>query len=81
MAQKYKKPSQGIAIAALLLNILVLPGVGTIVGGRTDEGIIQLVLFLVGIPLCLLLIGIPLVISMWVWALISGIQLVKEAEQ
>jgi TM2 domain-containing membrane protein YozV len=75
-----KKPSQGIAIAALLLNILVLPGLGTIIGGRTTQGVIQLVLFIIGIPLSMVLIGIPLVIAMWIWALVSGIQIIKEAE-
>ncbi len=75
-----KKPSQGIAIVALILNILVLPGLGSIIGGRTRDGIIQLVLFLVGIPLSLILVGIPLVIAMWIWGIVTGVQLVKEAE-
>ncbi|MCD6464633.1 hypothetical protein J7L02_03885 [Candidatus Woesearchaeota archaeon] len=69
-----------MAIAALLLNILVLPGLGSLIGGRTTEGVIQLVLFIIGIPLCLVLIGIPLVIAMWIWALVTGIQIIKEAE-
>ena len=80
MAEEKKKPSQGIAIAALLLNILVLPGLGSLIGGRTTEGVLQLVLFIIGIPLCLVLIGIPLVIAMWIWALVTGIQIIKEAE-
>lgn len=80
MAEKKKKPSQGIAIAALLLNILVLPGLGSLIGGRTTAGIIQLVLFIIAIPLSFILIGIPLIIAMWIWALVTGIQLIKEAE-
>jgi len=75
-----KKPSQGLAIAGLIINILVLPGLGTIIGGNTKTGVLQLVLFLIAIPLCFILIGIPLMIGVWVWALISGIQLVKDAE-
>jgi TM2 domain-containing membrane protein YozV len=78
MAKK-KGPSQGIAIVALLLNILVLPGLGTLIAGRTTPGVIQLVLFLIGIPLSLVLIGIPLMIGMWIWALVTGIQIVQEA--
>jgi TM2 domain-containing membrane protein YozV len=81
MAEKRKKPSQGIAIAALLLNILVLPGLGSLIGGRTTEGIIQLILFIIGIPLCFILIGIPLISAMWIWALVTGIQIIKEAEE
>ncbi|MBW2982790.1 hypothetical protein KY327_00640 [Candidatus Woesearchaeota archaeon] len=72
--------SQGMAIAALLLNILVLPGLGTIIGGDTNNGVIQLVLFIVGIPLAFVIVGIPLMIAMWIWALVSGIQMVKEAD-
>lgn len=77
---KKSKPSQGIAIAGLLVNVLVIPGLGSIIGGRTNEGIIQLILFLVGIPLSFVLIGIPIVFASWVWALVTGIQLVKDAE-
>ena len=78
--QKTNKPSKGIAIAALLLNVLIFPGLGTIVGGKTKTGIIQIVLFVVSIPLWLILIGIPLSMGVWIWALVSGIQLLKEAE-
>lgn len=77
---KHKKPSEAIAIAALLLNILVLPGLGTIIAGRTSTGTTQLVLFLIGIPLTLILIGIPLMIGAWIWGIVTGIQLVKESQ-
>ncbi len=80
MANAKKKPGQGIAIAALLLNILILPGLGSIIGGRTKEGVIQLVLFLVGIPLSIILVGIPLMIAMWIWGIVTGVQLVKESQ-
>jgi TM2 domain-containing membrane protein YozV len=61
------------ATAGLMLN-LVLPGVGSIVAGRTVEGILQLVLFMISIPLCFILIGIPLCVATWAWALASGIK-------
>lgn len=80
MAGEKKRPSQGIAIASLLLNILILPGLGSLIGGRTKVGIIQLVLFIIAIPLSLILIGIPLLIAMWIWALVTSIQIVKEAK-
>jgi len=60
--------------------ILVFPGLGTIIGGRTTEGIYQIVLFIAGIALSFILVGIPIVIGVWIWALVSGIQLIKEAE-
>jgi TM2 domain-containing membrane protein YozV len=79
-----KKPSQAIAIVALLLNILVLPGLGTIIGGRNKQGVIQLVLFVVSIILDItiigLIVGIPLGIAMWIWGIVSGVQIVQEAQ-
>jgi len=79
-ARSTEKPTQALAIAALILNLLILPGLGTIIGGRTREGVVQLVLFLVGIPLLFILVGIPLMIGVWIWALVSSIQMVKEAQ-
>lgn len=74
-----KKVDQNIAVLALILNILVLLGVGTIVGGRTNQGILQLVLFLVGIPLCLVIIGFPLMLGIWIWALVTGIDILNKS--
>ena len=88
-----KKPDQGLAIVALILNILVLPGLGSIICGKTKEGVWQLVLVLGGVFLGILftvtiigaVIGIPLMIfgplAGWVWALVTGIQLVQESSK
>ena len=73
-----KKIDKNLAIAALLLNIFVLPGLGTIIGRRTNEGIGQLILFLVGLHLSL--VGIVLVLIAWVWGIWSGIKLIKESK-
>ena len=79
-----KKPDKTLAIVGLILNILVLPGLGTIIAGRTKPGVIQLVLSIVGLGLTLTIIGaiigIPLIIAMWIWALVSGIKIVQEAD-
>jgi len=75
-----KKTSQGLAIAGLILNILVLPGLGSIVGGRTETGVWQLVLFLLSIPLMFILVGIPLAIGVWIWGVVTGIQMIQGAE-
>lgn len=83
MAKK-RKPSQGIAILSLILNILILPGLGSLIGGRIISGVFQLIFSLIGLVLTLTLIGaiigIPLMIAMWIWALVTGIQLIKESE-
>ena len=76
---KEKKPSEAIAIVALLLNLLILPGLGSLIGGKITPGIIQLVLFIIGVPLCLVLIGIPMVLVAWIWGIVTGVQLIQEA--
>ena len=75
-----KKVSQGLASAALLINVLLIPGLGTIIAGRKSEGLFQLILLIIGIALSFFLIGIPIVILVWIWGLVTGIQLIKEAE-
>ncbi|MBS3176604.1 hypothetical protein J4457_05200 [Candidatus Woesearchaeota archaeon] len=74
------KPNQTMATVALLLNVLVLPGLGSIIGGKTNVGITQLVLFLVSIPLMFILIGIPIMIGVWIWGIVTGVQILKEAQ-
>ena len=73
-----QKPTQALAIVALILNLL-LPGLGTIIGGRTRVGIIQLVLVLVSIPLMPIIVGILLMTGVWIWALVTSIQLIQES--
>ncbi len=80
----------GIAIAALLVNALFLPGLGSIIGGRTTEGIWQLVLSLGSILMLFVLfvsiVGVllaPLVMlapfAAWIWGIVTGVQLIQEA--
>lgn len=75
-----KSNKKTLAIVGLILNIFVLPGLGTIIGGETRKGVIQLVLFIVSIPLMFILIGIPLAIAIWIWALVTSINQLKRAE-
>ncbi|HIH15271.1 MAG TPA: hypothetical protein HA294_01070 [Nanoarchaeota archaeon] len=58
----------------------MIPGLGTIIAGRKSEGLFQLILLIIGIALSFFLIGIPIVILVWIWGLVTGIQLIKEAE-
>jgi TM2 domain-containing membrane protein YozV len=79
MRVKKKGVSQGIAIVALLLNILIIPGLGSLIAGRTKAGVWQVVLAVVGAILSLILIGIPILIAAWIWGLVTGIQLIQES--
>lgn len=84
MAKKSKKNSrrssknETLPVIALILNVLILPGLGSIIGGKTKTGIWQIVLFSIGVVLSLILVGIPLLIAAWIWGLITGIQMIQE---
>lgn len=74
------KPHRANAIAGLVINVIFWPGLGTIIAGETKIGIWQMVLFAIGAILSMVLIGIPLAIGIWIWALVSSINLVKASE-
>lgn len=72
--------SETLAVICLLLNVLILPGLGSLIAKRTKAGIWQLVMAVVGGILCIIVIGIPIVIAAWIWSLITGIDIVKKAK-
>ena len=86
-----KSISQGLAIACLIINIFI-PGLGSLIGGKIKEGIMQLVLFFasifLGVILILTIIGIPLGIILiifgplisWIWGIVTGVNLIREAD-
>jgi len=77
-------------IVGLLLNVLILPGLGSIIGGRIWAGVAQLCIFFGSLFFGAILIftiigaiiGIPLIIfgtvAAWIWGLVTGIQMVTE---
>ena len=75
-----KKKDMGRAIAGCLINVMLFPGLGSIIGGRTSTGVIQIILGIVGWITVWFLIGLPILIVVWIWALITGIDMVQEAE-
>lgn len=75
-----KGMTMGLAIVALILNILIIPGLGTLVAGRIRSGVWQIVLAVVGFILSFVLIGIPILIAAWIWGLVSGVRFIQEAE-
>jgi TM2 domain-containing membrane protein YozV len=70
-----------LAIVGLVLNILIFPGLGTIVGGKTQTGIYQLILAVVSIPLMFVLIGFLTYFAAWIWGIFTGIEMVKAADK
>lgn len=81
---------QGLAIAGLIINIILMPGLGSLIGGRTQDGIWQLAIFwgslIVGLIFTItiigVIIGIPLMIlgplGAWIWGIITGIDMIKK---
>jgi TM2 domain-containing membrane protein YozV len=78
--QPVSAPADGTAVTALVLNIII-PGSGSLIAGRTSMGVVQLVLWVVSFPLCLVLIGFPMLLAVWIWSLVSGIQILEESKR
>jgi TM2 domain-containing membrane protein YozV len=61
--------------AAIILNVF-LPGVGSFFVGKPGQGIVQIVLYFIGIVLSftvfLAIIGVPLCIGVWIWGVITA---------
>ncbi len=90
-----KKPSEGMALAGFIINIIILPGLGSIINEKIKEGVWQIILVIIGVILIivgavtlhstigwgLLGLGITLVSAAWIWGLITGIRLVKESKR
>ncbi|MFH1331739.1 MAG: hypothetical protein ABIH63_00450 [archaeon] len=81
--RKAEKPNLGLAIAGLIINIVLLPGLGSVIAGKTKTGLWQLLLIVLGIVFTLTvigaIIGVPLIFIAWIWGIVTGVQVVKEA--
>jgi len=91
MSRSRSESPQALLIAGALVNILLLPGAGTLLVGDTRLGTFQLVLFASGgflmilsMPLMFILVGfflMPvaalLMLGAWVWALVTSIQILS----
>ncbi len=75
-----KTKNLGLKTVGLIINIIILPGLGTLIGGgkrRTTAGTWQLILAIVGWALTFFIsvlgsaIGLPLIFIAWIWSIIS----------
>ena len=67
-----------MAIVGLVLNILIIPGLGTLIAGGPElkkTGIWQLVLAIVSVPLMFVFIGIPIYFAVWIWGIVTGVKM------
>lgn len=77
-----KKSGMGLAIVALILNVLILPGLGSLIGSKTRAGIWQIVLVIIGGILAWFVpfLGVIAFVG-WIWGLVTGITLIQEARR
>ncbi len=68
-------PRKSKLIAGLLGLCVGVFGIHWFYLGNKKRGLVQLVLFIVGIPLCFILIGIPIVIGVEIWAFVDAIRI------
>ena len=83
LKEDVRKPTQALAIAAFILNIFILPGLGSMIAGDNRTGLKQMILLLIGVLLTITIIsaiiGIPVIISAWAWSLVTAVKIVKKA--
>lgn len=78
------KPSLGLAVVGLILNILFMPGLGSVIAGKTKTGLWQLLLLIIGLVLALtfvwlgMIIGVAMMAVAWSWGLFTGVKAIME---
>jgi hypothetical protein len=81
MESKTKPPTTGRAAICLLLNVLILPGTGTLASGKTEykrTGRLQLALSLTLVPLVVAsALGVPALSSEWAHAWIANFMMIS----
>lgn len=71
---------KGTAILCLVLNMIIIPGVGSFLGGWRKTGIIQAILSIISFPLMFLYVGFILLPAVWIWGVVTGIQIIQRAD-
>jgi len=78
--QHVSAPAEGTAVAAMVLNVII-PGTGSLIAGRVAVGVVQLILWIIALPLSFVLIGIPMAMAAWIWSLVTGIQILDQSKR
>ena len=79
-----RRGNRTLAIVALLLNVLILPGLGSLIASKFKEGIWQIILSVVGLILFfsypgVINFGTPVLFVAWIWGLITGVLLLQRS--
>jgi hypothetical protein len=73
-------PASGKGINGFVLN-LVIPGLGNLLYGRTEIGVGQLVMALLGIPMFWFswIFALAMIGGAWIWSAVTGFQLMSSS--
>jgi hypothetical protein len=74
--------SVGMAVAGLVLNVLVWPGLGSLVAGEMigwAQGFLTLLGVILIVTIVGIVVGLPRVVGMWIWGIVTGVQLINRA--
>jgi hypothetical protein len=71
-------PASATAIKGLVLNV-VMPGLGSILYGNTQQGAGMLALAVLGIPVLFwhIVLGILMMLGAWGWSIVAGVQMLS----
>ena len=76
-------PSRGLIIGGFFVNLLITPGLGTLLFGNFSEGIIQTLISLIGLLVILMsgewVVGLIILIISFIWSMISTISAHNDA--
>ena len=73
-------PASAKGINGLVLNIIV-PGLGNLLYGRTEIGVGQLVMAVLGIPMFWfsIFLALAMIGGAWIWSIVTGFQLMSSS--
>lgn len=77
-----QKANQKVAVAALLLNLLTVPGLGSLIAGRSKVATTQISLAVLGLLFIVFrvyIIGIPIFVIAWILGIMTSVDLIRSS--
>lgn len=83
------KTDKTLAIVGLCFNVILWPGLGTMIGGEMGIGIAQMIIYVLGLVQAILfvmnttssLMWIPILLGTWIWALITSMNQIQNSKK
>ena len=70
------------SVIGLIINLQVFPGIGSLIGKKKIDGLFQILITIVGgllmLDRSLVAFGVILIMIAWLWALFTGVKMVRE---